>query len=422
MKNKGLCVVFALGAGTLALVSCASLPPPSSATSVPPASRPSCAWPSVYGVQTSNTTIPDSGAAYWAQLIVAGESTRITVSGTYPDARYFSLSVYTPYGAPFTIDGVSSSLDDYQIAPRPGSVNPWRHRAAPGGRYEVTIRPTVTPGRTDALAFPPGTSTSHPGYLFYRVYLPAGGSFSSVRPPTITLTQGRASHTLPTCRTHVPMQLPEKPPAGTAPAATGTPPLANAFFKVALTKYESALANADSAYALAYIVRPLRTDVVVVTAKAPTFTPGSNPLPWPQASVEMRYWSMCIGVGAGSLPTVVNRLPGGQTDYGCRADDQTKLADGYYAYVIGSETQRAAISRIAGATFLPFSTTQTAKVYLLLLRNMLVNPSFTHAVQNITRASEAPAASAAMGPYYPKISTCALSALIAKGLIACEAR
>jgi len=122
------------------------------------------------------------------------------------------------------------------------------------------------------------------------------------------------------------------------------------------------------------------------------------------------------------VPTVANTLPDGQTDYGCREDYQTRLADGDYAYVIGSETQEAAISRVAGATFLPFSTTQTTRLYILLLRNKLINPGFTHSAQNITQATDPSAASAAMGPYYPEVSTCALSTLTAKGLSACESR
>ena len=136
----------------------------------------------------------------------------------------------------------------------------------------------------------------------------------------------------------------------------------------------------------------------------------------------MRYWSMCIAVGISGVPTVANTLPDGQTDYGCREDYQTRLADGDYAYVIGSETQEAAISRVAGATFLPFSTTQTTRLYILLLRNKLINPGFTHSAQNITQATDPSAASAAMGPYYPEVSTCALSTLTAKGLSACESR
>jgi hypothetical protein len=98
--------------------------------------------------------------------------------------------------------------------------------------------------------------------------------------------------------------------------------------------------------------------VLVVSAKAPTFPPASGPSPWPAPGEDMQYWSMGVAVGTTTVPTVVNHLPGGQLDYGCRANEATKLnAAGDYNYVIGSEAQRAAISRIPGATFLSFSST-----------------------------------------------------------------
>ena len=37
---------------------------------------------------------------------------------------------------------------------------------------------------------------------------------------------------------------------------------------------------------------------------------------------------MCVNIGVGTDPVVVNHLPGGQTDLGCRADDATKLSAG----------------------------------------------------------------------------------------------
>lgn len=40
--------------------------------------------------------------------------------------------------------------------------------------------------------------------------------------------------------------------------------------------------------------------------------------------------------------------------------------------------------------------------------------------QKVTRASDAPAAAAAMGPYYPHVSTCPLATLVAKGVSACD--
>ena len=74
--------------------------------------------------------------------------------GTYPNSRYFSLSVYTPYGTPFSVNGVSSSLKDYRIAPEQGSTNPWQHRAAPGWSYRVTVRSAVAPGEPNVLPHP----------------------------------------------------------------------------------------------------------------------------------------------------------------------------------------------------------------------------------------------------------------------------
>lgn len=370
-----------------------------------------------------NKGVPDPMAHYWDQPIVTGASTRITVSGTYPDARYFTLSVYTPYGAPVTRNGLGSSLTDYQIAPESGSVNPWRHRASAGGRYEVTLQPTATPGQANVLPLPAGTSGAHPGYLIYRVYLPASGNFSGVRPPTITLTQGKASHTLPACRSHSPIALPPKAPGATAPTSSTShataPPAPGVFFGMPAAEYISGLADASTAYVEAYVIRPPADDVMVVTAKAPTFPPSNTPSRWPQTGVYMRYWSMCIALGIRGVPTVANTLANGQTDYGCRDDYQTRLADGDYAYVIGTETQKATISRVPGATFLPLPTTQIPRLYLLMLRNKLISPGFTHAAQNITQATDPSAARAAMGPFYPRVSTCRLSTLAGGGVAAC---
>ena len=329
---------------------------------VPSAAEPSCGWPVSFNITNSKLLILDSSAAYWDQPIVAGPGVRITISGTYPDASYFSLQTYTPYATPFSVNGVSSSLADYQVAPGQGSTNPWQHRAAPGGRFQVTVRSGVAPGEPNVLPLPSGTSVAHPGYLVYRVYLPAGGSLSHLTPPTVTWAQGSVSRTLPACSTHEPLPAPEKAPTGTTPGPKTVPP-AGAFFKPYITKYKGRLADANDAYVWAYVIRPAATDVLVVTAKAPTSAPGGGPSPWPAASEDMQYWSMCIGVGSGTLPTVVNQLPGGQVDYGCRADQQTKLnATGGYTYVIGSEAQRAAISKVPGATFLPFSSTQTTRL------------------------------------------------------------
>jgi hypothetical protein len=193
------------------------------------------------------------------------------------------------------------------------------------------------------------------------------------------------------------------------------------FYKPAQGTNNVGLANTDTTYAWAYLIRPPAPDVVGVTAKAPTFAPGSHPSPWPARGEDVRYWSMCIYVGTRNVPIVANTLPGGGTDYGCRADEATRLnAAGNYTYVIGSESQRAAISRVPGVTFLPFSATQASRVYLLILRNMLVSTSFAHSPQGVTQAEDPAAAAAVMGPYYPRAAVCPLATLTAHGPQACQ--
>ena len=137
-----------------------------------------CAWPREVDAYSANAIIPDTAAAYWIDFFPLAPGLRIVVSGTYPDARYASLQIYTTNGAPFTRNGVGSALTDYQIAPDPGGVNPWQQQAAPGGRYTVTLREDVAPGQANTMPIAPEGITSGQGLLVYRVYLPAGGDFS----------------------------------------------------------------------------------------------------------------------------------------------------------------------------------------------------------------------------------------------------
>jgi hypothetical protein len=97
---------------------------------------------------------------------------------------------------------------------------------------------------------------------------------------------------------------------------------------------------------------------------------------------------------SGQYPYGGRPPPGGKTDYGCRADEATKLDSvSNYTYVIGTEAQRAAIARVPDVTVLPFSTS----VYILLLRDLLVSSQFTYSVQNITTTLSPAAASGSQG-------------------------
>ena len=178
--------------------------------------------------------------------------------------------------------------------------------------------------------------------------------------------------------------------------------------------------DGDDAPLVAILLPPGPAAVVVVTAKAPRAPSGSHPVPWPAPGEDLRYWSLCVFVGTVELPLVANRLPNGTIDYGCRDNDATAVdAAGYYFYVIGRESQRAAIARIPHVTFLPFSTAAPTAPYFLYLRNKLASPAFAYAVQRVTHYGSPAAAAAVMGPYYPRAAVCALSTLTAKGPQAC---
>ena len=123
-----------------------------------------CAWPIEDNYLTSNSGLPDSGAWYWAQPFTIHPDTQVVVSGVYPDVGYASFTVYSSSETPFTSNGVGSSLSDFQIAPDPGSANPWRQAAPPGGHFTLTLRPRVSPGQVNVLPLAPAGVTTGVGY------------------------------------------------------------------------------------------------------------------------------------------------------------------------------------------------------------------------------------------------------------------
>ena len=419
-----LLVSIVLGGAVITGCSPASPASPRSTTASPPGLS-ACAWPIEDNYLTSNSGLPDSGAWYWAQPFTIHQDTEVVLSGVYPDARYASFTVYSSSETPFTSNGVGSSLADFQIAPDPGSTNPWRQPAPPGGRFTLTLRPRVSPGQVNVLPLAPAGVTGGVGYIEYRVYLPASGDGAQLALPRVTIENGGSSRQLRACTSHVMPIPPPSRPTTTTPATTPTSASAGTSRPAPLQFYRPAFRtyfpNPETAYLIAYMTPPTASDVVVVTGTAPTSPPGAHPSIWPTTKDQVRYWSMCVNIGVDTDPVVVNHLPGGKTDLGCRADDATKLGvGGTYAYVIGTEAQRTVIEHVAGVTFLPLSLSQSAALYLLAMRYTLANPTFNSAPQDITQTGNATAAARTMGKYYPHAQVCSLSLLSAKGVSACE--
>ena len=280
-----------------------------------------------------------------------------------------------------------SRLHRIRAAPTPG-VRPRRPADTSRSRFACRYHPA----RSTFCRSPRRASPSGVGYLEYRVYLPATGDASHLALPHVTVEDGGSSQQLRACTSHT-MAIP--PPAARPLRLKGQPrppaaPAAPRRFSSSGPRSSTYFPNPETAYLLAYMTPPTASEVVVVTGKAPTSPPGAHPSIWPSARDQVRYWSMCVNIGVGTDPVVVNHLPGGQTDLGCRADDATKLsAGGTYTYVIGTEAQRTTIERVAGVTFLPLSLAQpAAPLYLLAMRYTLANPTFDSAPQNIVQTGE----------------------------------
>ena len=401
-----------------------------------------CGWPAAVNATTLsqhpelNVRNPDTAAAYWAMPIPVQDGLRITLSGQYPESRYMSLSVYDESGTPFTVNGVSSTLTDYQITPDAASVNPWQQAAVSDeASYTVTLQPDVTPNQVNTLPLvPAGSTAATTVVIFLRLYVPA--DLGQAPLPTITVALNGTSRRLPTCPSETQANVPatycaipwvarEAPfcqsngsrptPTPVAPGNTGrivpfsNPPVG-----------QGGTPDKDTGYLSAMAIPPDNDDVLVIYAKAPTTPGGAYPTPWPAPGTDLRYWSLCVDQASFPIPVVSNILPDGSVDYGCRYDDQVKLdQDGYYTFVVGREDQRTAVEVIPNATFLPLSASNPIQMYKLNLRNMLANAAFAQAIQNVPSDGRPTSAAAVMGAYYPRMGFCSPATLAASGPNAC---
>ncbi len=443
--SRSLLALVALAIGLFAVA-----PAVASAATAGQGSFPYCSWWAKTTPETLKVAFPDAAATYWTTPFYAEEGLEIKIEGDYPDARYMSFNVYDEAGGSFETNGVSSGIADYEIAPNADSVNPFQTEGEAGGSFTVALSGAAKPGDANTLPLAPegesGGPTAPLGFLLYRVYLPTGGNGSVVL-PKLTLVKDGVTVTLPRCpvptgkvaaalRSKVAppkvarslgAKLPGRPTgqilkallkigktvksgesSGTNPCRGSECPPAMKFFRASAASTNSFFPNVDNAYVSA-LFRPVVGKVVVVRGKAPTTPSGTSPVPWPQSSLQLRYFSLCNNIYRSPWPVVANPTSTGATEYGCAADFETKLnARGEYAYVVASPSRRAAIEA-SGGTFVPLSTTQPHARQILILRNMLPNENFTHAVQNAPQDASPEGAAQAMGAYYPRAYRCTLA-------------
>lgn len=375
---------------------------------------PLCAWRFMSNDQVLNVAFPDANSTYWVMPYALGQGDSISLSGTFPAARYFSLNTY---GTNFdTVD----TLRDNQIIPDAGSGNPFADPSASGlGPAQRRWHAKIVTGpadksRNEISALPAGQSAPV-GFLIVRVYVPDDPNSLSGGVPLPDATMsivGANVQSQPCAQTFDPAAYPG--PIGQigkagfdqaiASAASGAFPgnTPEATF-VNPASTSGLFPNGDNKYiGTAASYQPGR--LLVVRGKAPTY-PNTRLGASPTDATQTRYWSMCQNDLASPYPVVA-----------CAADFETKVdSAGYYTYVVAAPGDLPAVVD-PNATVIPWGSTNVRKV--LFLRNMI--PSSGYYPQSI-QASQASGANpaATMGPYYPTATYCSAATFAAGGAQAC---
>ncbi len=357
-----------LGLAILLLV----LPTGPSLAQSPPLPTPTCAWPfawTPFGL--GNWLLPDTGNRWWYMPIDASWQ-RMTITGAYPRTRFFSIAVYED--APVS-SGLAGRLYDAQIAPDPGSGNPF---AGPNQTYTLTV--TRSAGLTGNVI----QLHSQTGWLVYRLYLPneGEGSMGGVPLPEVRITDASDNTTpLKTCQfinrqselaalqpLLVPAQLETPPPPPPVPD--------HIWFGAIATPPARLLTNPDNKYMASFSMPAYEPGrVIVIRGKAPAFPDTYNgssvwePAPGFEA-VQMRFWSLCLADMVSPLPVE-----------GCAVDASTPLdRHGFYTIVISGDALRPAWLP-EKTVWLPWGDEQMVPK-LIFVRHLLPSPGFKNAVQN----------------------------------------
>ncbi|MDQ0990902.1 hypothetical protein [Streptomyces sp. V3I7] len=378
----------------------------------------SCAWPAVVAPGRLNIAFPESNATYWLMPYRLGEGDRIVVNGTYPAARFTSLTAYDAKGSPI------DSLADDQIAPSAGSMNPFAvPDAGPNParhRYRVTLKPGTEPGSgQNTLAATAKGAASGSGWLALRIYVPDRQSdpTGGVALPTLSVQRhGSAAKSLSACPRSGSTQGPAGPVADEARSVVEKYAPRGGFGGCgAATASDPGFAEPNKTGGLfpnpynAYLCTPLAYKegrVAVVRGKAPTFPDTANGQSVLTKS-QLRYWSLCQNQVR--LPYPVSS---------CAADFQTvRNKDGRYTYVVSTKQDRPADATMEhGVTWLDWGPTNVES--LLIMRNMLPERSFTNAVQDVGKGED-PAK--VMGAYYPIVTYCTKASFDKSGPGSCTA-
>jgi hypothetical protein len=408
-----------------------------------------CFWGTSYTQETWNDIWPDSHTNYEASINTIPAGGKIVLHGEFPHARFFSFTTSSVLG---TIRG---HLYDDQIAPDPGSTNPFlpgANRNAAHRSFTVTVidAPDPGPGHEASNTVYGGVAGQAPGagpmLIIARVYLPDRGRdftggvgdpiASYIGPHNLTpVTRQQACTDLSSKPgyknlTNVnPLLFPESTIASLDSLSTSrehpavAKPVWYKFFTPAwmLAPYYAGTSDASKIASLPLVGTGLGANPAngyVFTWLDRRFGPNHNAhniavlhgeLPTTQATyagearmqggTQLRYWSICNNQG----------LTSGATTGPCLADEEVPInAKRAFTIVVSLPGDRPKNATDAcGVAWMNWGTAGDGYTRpdstLLILRNLatIAHPAFKNAIQNI--ATPATVASQ-MGPYLPRVT------------------
>jgi hypothetical protein len=385
-----------------------------------------------------NYAFPDSGARYFFATFTMPAGARVVLDGTFAHARYQSLNSYNA-----TTFAPTDALNDVATEPDAGSTNPF----LPGAQRARNAHRSYTAYVVDQVPPAPGASraanTLYAGVkdqpkvtLVYRLYVPdknrddTGGV--GLPRPHVKLADGSTVTGSAVCDT-LAVEDRDQLPISALPAATynalrspATNPLAatqgfpafadpqwqayyNTPFSIGCTylhkctgtpaRIGGQYSNIDNNYVTTYANEALG-EVLVLRGKLPTTPSTYQRRPVMARDVDMRYWSICTNESY-----VTTRATG------CLYDEEMLTdSDGWYTIVLSLPADRPAnADRAHGVNWLSLSPNgdglctvdPTKPCYPdtnIIIRNMLPNPAFPHAVQNTKTPGDE---RAVMGDYLP---------------------
>ncbi|MFA9271611.1 MAG: hypothetical protein ACEQSX_12785 [Baekduiaceae bacterium] len=455
-----------LGAAALAVAALGAGAPAAGAAPPPSAPPSGCFWSIAINTTTANVAFPNGTLTnYWYTKLTLPAGAKLVLKGTYPRARYMSLNSYFSSPTDPALKGVATdAVYDAQIAPDAGSTNPFLPgaRRTPSKRGRAWTL-TVTGDQPPASASDRAPNTLYAGTrpagepqpveLLYRIYVQDKGTDlagnGGLPEPTLVVQDGttRTGQALcdaigvetappqpPSFTVNQYLALTNLPPNPAAGFAGSTPqsPAANPptwyrplnpcmfqypFFQSAgypiptcpqapgLTQYPTK----DNAYITAYVDRrfgpaPDGRNVVVMRGKLPTTPETSLGDPVVRGGKQLRYWGVCTNESLVTTRATVQD--------GCTYDEDLPTdRNGSYTIVMSTPEDRPSnAQKRCGVAWLnwgegdglpaPYTKPTSA---LLIVRNLIPDPSFAQAVQNVPAPGLPADVAATLGPYEPTL-------------------